>query len=104
MKFYPYHFLNQWLWGNVLLVCSPVYSFFSPFSMTMTPFPLQHLQSFSPLNNISAFSTFFDVASSFPLVVEFVLSSGLLDSYLVVFPGLVVLLLLLAWAVRDTYN
>ena len=57
----PLSFPSQWLWGNVLLVHSPVCSSLSPlcaplslsFSTNMAPSFLQHPQYVSPLNHIS---------------------------------------------------
>ena len=70
----PSCFPSQWVWGNVLFVRSPVRSSLSPLSTTSTPSPLQQPGSVSLLDDISASRTFFDVASSLPFVVEFVLS------------------------------
>ena len=80
------HFPHTLPW---MLVCLLPLSVF----MTLTP-PLWPW-SISLPNYISAFSTFFSVVSSLPLVVEFVLLdlrsiseySGWFDSYLVVFMG-----------------
>ena len=63
-----------------------------PFSVIIAPFPPQWLWSVSLLNHVSALPTFFYVAFSLPLVMEFVLPvfrlvSGAFNIYLVVVPG-----------------
>lgn len=79
-----------------ILPCDPL---LLPFSVTRTPSPPQHLWSVSPPNQLFTHPvpTFFSVASSLPVVVEFLcflsvytLLSGvfrMIDSYVVVFKG-----------------
>ena len=75
IKFSLSHFLSQCLWGSILLVHSPVGSSLACASVQpWLPHSLpKHLGPFSTLNHVSALPIFFGVASSLPLVVEFVL-------------------------------
>ena len=72
MKISPTHFPSQWLWGSILFLHSPVFSFLSlsPFSVTRAPSPLQHPWSVSPPNHISTLPTCINVASFLPPVVS----------------------------------
>lgn len=57
-----------------LIFHSPFCCTLSPFCKTTTPFPLQHPRSVSFVYQVSTLPTFFNVASSLSLVLEFVLS------------------------------
>lgn len=76
MKMSPSCFPRQWLCGSVFIVCSSV----SPFLSRTFIQDHSFLPSAAPTVSFSSkpylcISTFFDVASSFRVVVEFVLSS-----------------------------
>lgn len=66
-------FSSQWLWGSFLGHIS-VHPTLSGLSAIRARSPPQYPQSMSPPSHISALPTFLSVASSLPLVMEFVLS------------------------------
>lgn len=72
-KFSPSCFPSLFQLCSFFHMCSPVCSRLLPFSMTIAPSPLQWPPSISLPNFISTLSNFFDVVSSLPVVLEFVL-------------------------------
>lgn len=69
MNFSPFRFSIQWLWRPFCVLLSLL-----TFLTSIAPSPLQKPVFISLLNHVSALPIFFDVVSSFPLVVKFVLS------------------------------
>ena len=94
-KIHPLSLWSECLWGNVL-VSSPECASFSPFFVTRVLCTLQHLQSVSLPNHVSALLTFLRVASCLSLLVgvcfcqfsgHFRGYSEWFDGYLAVFEG-----------------